>query len=119
AAAAFGGTPNAFNSSVSWHNGTAYGWKTIYGLGIVSGSRHLTADQRFIDWFLSGEVQNQLPTTEWEYPANSTVTVPGVFDYALDPGSITALNDRLPPTTIASSLQGWLDDWQSLANQYG
>ena len=119
ASAAFYGTPNAFNSSVSWNNGTAYGWKTVYGLGIVSGSRHLSADEAFVNWFLSPEVQQQIPTTEWEYPANSTIGVPGVYDYALDPSAIQPLNGYLPPTTIAASLPGWLDDWQSLANQYG
>ena len=63
--AAYYGPPNQFNATVSWWNGTAYGWRSVYGLGIVSGSRHLSLDEQFEQWFLSGAVQSQIPTNEW------------------------------------------------------
>ncbi|MCI4336647.1 MAG: thiamine ABC transporter substrate-binding protein [Thermoplasmata archaeon] len=117
--AAYAGQPNSLNVTLSWLNGTDYGWRTIYGLGIVNGTRHLSLDQQFVDWFLSGAVQSQLPTNEWEYPANDTVPVPGVYDYNVDPASVVPLNPYLPPSVIASSLPGWLDAWQTIANQAG
>lgn len=115
-AAYYGGTPS-FNATVAWHNGSAYGWKTIYGVGIVAGTRHLTSAQEFVNWFLSGGVQAQLPTNEWEYPANGTVELPGVFAAALDPREIVALNPDLSPSMIVQDLPGWIGDWQTIANQ--
>jgi thiamine transport system substrate-binding protein len=113
------GEPATFGSTVAHSNGTSYGWKTIYGIGIVAGTRHLTLDQEFIDWFLSGSVQSEIPTNEWEYPANSTVPLPSEFALAVPPGSITPLNDEVTPAAIAAGLPGWLSEWQAVDNQYG
>ena len=113
--AAYYDESGVFNSTVSWWNGTAYGWRTIYGMGIVRGSPHLALDQEFENWFLNGTVQTVLPETEWEYPANDTVEVPSVFNASVDPASITALNADLSPSELASDLPGWLSTWLSLA----
>jgi thiamine transport system substrate-binding protein len=116
--AAYYGQAGVYNSTVSWWNGTAYGWRTIYGIGIVAGSRHLTLDQEFENWFLSGAVQSQIPTSEWEYPANSTVSVPSnVYDAAIDPATIVPLNDGTTPAELAASVGGWLTTYQELAVQ--
>lgn len=117
--AAYAGTPGAFNATVSWSNGTAYGWQTVYGLGIVNGTAHLTLAQEFVNWFLSPTVQSQIPENEWEYPANSTIGLPPEYAYAIDPGHVTPLNADLPAATIVSDLPAWLDTWQSIANQAG
>jgi thiamine transport system substrate-binding protein len=113
--AAYYDQSGVFNSTVSWWNGTAYGWRTIYGMGIVSGTKHLALDEEFENWFLNGTVQAELPETEWEYPANETVAVPSVFDAAIDPASITALNADVSPSEVAADLPGWLSTWLSLA----
>ena len=109
------GQAGQYNSTVSWWNGTAYGWRTIYGIGIVAGTHHLGLDQEFEDWFLGGEVQNLIPLNEWEYPANDTVPLPSVYDAALDPATITPLNADTSPSQVASNLTGWVDDWLTLA----
>jgi ABC-type thiamine transport system substrate-binding protein len=115
--AAYYGQAGQYNSTVSWWNGTEYGWRTVYGIGIVSGSRHLSLDQEFENWFLSGTVQSQIPTNEWEYPANQTVALPAVFDAALDPSSIVPLNDATTPSAVAASIYGWVSTYQELANR--
>jgi len=56
---------------------------------------------------------------EWEYPANTTVPLPSVYGAAIDPTTITPLNDRLTPAEIAADLPGWLSEWQSIENSYG
>jgi thiamine transport system substrate-binding protein len=121
--AAWAGTPGAFNSSVSWSNGTAYGWKTVYGIGIVAGSRHLTLDEEFVDWFLSGGLQSELPTTEWEYPANATIPVPAAYyGYAMNSSRVVALNADITGPEIVAGLDGsdghggWLDQWQAVVD---
>ena len=35
------GEAGTLNSTVSWWNGTAYGWQSIYGVGVVQGSRQV------------------------------------------------------------------------------
>ncbi len=81
--AAYWGEGGWFNSTGSWWNGTQYTWETVYGIGIVNGSRHLSLDEEFENWFLSGPVQAEIPTNEWEYPANSTVPLPSIFSEAI------------------------------------
>jgi thiamine transport system substrate-binding protein len=109
--AAYYGEGGSFNSTVAWWNGTEYGWRTIYGVGIVNGTQHLALDQEFEDWFLEGTVQAQLPTNEWEYPANATVPLPPVFDAAVAPGPIVPLNNEIAPATLAADLPGWVEEW--------
>ncbi len=112
------GEAGAFNATVSWWNGTAYGWRTIYGVGVVEGSRHLALAEALEDWILSGQVQAYLPTNEWEYPANDTVGLPPVYAAAIDPATVVALNNATTPAQVAQNLTasgGWLDTWANLA----
>ena len=114
--AAFYQETGAFNATVSWWAGTAYSWRTIYGLGIVNGTRHLALDEEFENWFLSGTVQALLPTNEWMYPANATVPVPSAyFAYAVPPGAVVALNNDTTPAELVASLPGYLSEWSHLA----
>ncbi|MCI4357917.1 MAG: thiamine ABC transporter substrate-binding protein [Thermoplasmata archaeon] len=118
AAASGGGTPS-FNSTLYHWNGTSYGWRTIYGIGIVKGTAHLALDQAFEGWFLQGAVQSEIPTNEWVYPANATAPLPPSFAWAADPTGAVVLNGGLPSSSIPGSLPYWLDEWQAIDNQYG
>jgi thiamine transport system substrate-binding protein len=108
-----------FHATTSYWNATYYGWRTTYGLGIVRGSPHESLDQQFIDWFLRGGVQSEIPLNEWEYPANDTVALPPVFSNAFLPNGIVALNNGTTPAEVAAALPGWLSDWQSMENAAG
>jgi len=113
--AAANGEAGAFNSTVSWANATAYGWRTIYGIGIVNGTHEAPLAEAFENWFLNGTVQNEIPLNEWEYPANSTVPLPSVYAAALDPATIVPLNADLPPSAVPSNLPTWIQQWLALA----
>jgi len=116
--AAFFGGAGTFNSTVSWWNGTAYGWRTLYGVGVVQGSRHASLAQELEQYILGGTFQSYIPENEWEYPANETVALPSVFSAAIDPATVVALNNATTPSEVAANLTapgGWLDTWQSLA----
>ena len=116
-AAAYG-EAGQFNSTVSWWNGTAYGWRTIYGVGVVAGSRHVALAEALEDWILGGSFQSFIPENEWEYPSNDTVALPAVFSASIDPSSVVALNNATTPSAVATNLTeagGWIDTWQSIA----
>ncbi|MGA8303902.1 MAG: thiamine ABC transporter substrate-binding protein [Thermoplasmata archaeon] len=108
------GEAGQFNSTVSWWNATEYAWRTIYGIGIVSGTKHLSLDQEFENWFLSGTVQSEIPESEWEYPANTTIPLPAAFNAAVNPASIVPLNDFVTPSELATELPQWVNTWLSL-----
>jgi len=117
--AAENGAPGSIGTAVTTWNGTSYGWRTVYGMGIVNGSAHAELGREFIDWFLGGTVQAAIPTNEWEYPANGTVALPPSFASAIDATTIVPLDDFTTPAAIAANLPGYLDEWQALENQYG
>ncbi|HTT73886.1 MAG TPA: thiamine ABC transporter substrate-binding protein [Thermoplasmata archaeon] len=116
--AAATGDAGAFNATLSWWNGTAYGWRTIYGAAVVAGTREAGLAEALENYLLDPRVQNLVPTNEWEYPANATVVVPPVFRYAVDPTGVVALNNATTPSAVAQNLTGpggWLSTWQGLA----
>jgi thiamine transport system substrate-binding protein len=117
--AAANGVMGSYNSTVTSWNGALYGWKTIYGIGIVRGTAQLGLAQQFVDWFLSGPVQNEIPTNEWEYPANETISLPSVYSAAIPPTAIVPLNEDLPQASIVANLTGWLNTWQEIENSNG
>jgi thiamine transport system substrate-binding protein len=118
--AAAAGASGYYNSTTSWWNGTEYSWRTVYGVGIVDGSRHLALDEEFENWLLSGAVQAEIPLNEWEYPANGTVPVPtNLSRYAVPPGPIVALNNDTTPTVLVAELPGWLATWEGLSSGGG
>lgn len=102
---------NTTNSTVTYHNGTPYGWRTIYGLGIVNGSNNTALGKKFIDYFLSPTVQSQIATNEWNYPANSTIALPPCYSVAPDQNNIQQLNEYLNATAISQNLKRWDTEW--------
>jgi thiamine transport system substrate-binding protein len=116
------GEGGMLNATVSWWNGTAYGWRTIYGVGVVEGSRHTALARALEEWILNGTFQSYVPENEWEYPANETVVLPSVYSAAIDPATVDALNNATTPSAVAANLTapgGWIDTWQSLAGGSG
>lgn len=108
---------NFFNTTVSDWAHTLYSWETVYGIGIVAGSQHLALDRAFINYFLNGSVQAEIPLNEWEYPANDTVPLPAIYDPLIPPSSIVPLNEFAvgqSPAAIAANLTAWQTTWESI-----
>lgn len=110
----FFGYGNGTGSTVAYHNGSAYGWRTVYCIGIVNGSKNMQLDRAFISHFLSPTVQDLIPENEWMYPANTTIQLPAVFSYAVNQSSIIPLNSYLNASTISDSIQEWELEWQAI-----
>ena len=117
ASSGYYGEGDFFNTTVSHWNGQLYSWETVYGLGIVAGSKNVALDEAFINYFLNGSVQSQIPLNEWEYPANETVPLPAIYAPLLPPASIRALNQFMvgeSASAITANLTAWQTTWENL-----
>lgn len=111
---AYFGPSGALNATMLRSGGYNYSWEAVYGVGIVRGGVHnLTLAEQFENWLLSGPAQDAVPFNEWEYPANETVPLPGVFNWSVPPSAITPLNSFESVNATASALPGWILEWQS------
>ncbi len=94
-------------------NGEEWGWLQIEGLGVVKNAPHKELAERFVEYFISEEVQRYIPLNNWMYPANKNVKLPEEYEkYALDPTKIKLLNEVLRPDEIGRNLKTWLEEWK-------
>ncbi|WP_297476659.1 thiamine ABC transporter substrate binding subunit [Thermococcus sp.] len=89
-------------------NGTAY--VQIEGAGIIKGAKHPELAKKFIDFLISKEAQEKLPTTQWMYPVNRYVKPPACFNYALNVTNPV----KLSPDEIGQNYKKWLEQWTAL-----
>ena len=52
----------------------------VEGAGLVKGAKNRDGAKRFIEFLISEEAQNVIPTTQWMYPANSKIVLPPCYD---------------------------------------
>ena len=104
----------SLGATLSHENDSTYAWLQIEGLGILKGTKNLALAQRFVDWFTGVTAQEVFPENNWMYPANDYAKLPKSFDYAIDPTTVTPLNDLISSEEINSSLDGWLDTWNEV-----
>lgn len=76
--------------------------------GILRGTEHETEAQQLVDYLVGPTFQADLPLTLFVYPANTTVTLPDLFQEYATP--ITAPYS-VSPADIAANRQQWIDDW--------
>lgn len=103
-----------YNATLLVANGSYYGWLQIEGIGIVRNAPHRELAEKFIEWFLSNEVQAEIPLNNWMYPANKNVELPEVYKYAIDPYSCKLANDLLSREEIKAHLSEWLYTWTEI-----
>ena len=108
------GYGNDVNSTVTQYGGKEYGWRTIYNIGIVNGTGNLSLEEKFVNYFLSPTVQNEIPTNEWMYPANNTITMPPSYSAAMNQTSIIPLNNYISAQEIYNNSERWILQWQSI-----
>lgn len=99
---------------ISHENDNDYAWLQIEGLGIVKGTNNLELAQKFIEWFTQPTVQELIPENNWMYPSNIMAQLPASFDHAVDPSTVTALNDLFTATEIENNLEDWRTEWEEV-----
>ncbi len=102
------------NATLTRDNGQPCGWMQIEGIGLVKNAKHAELAKKFIDYFLSVQVQELIPTNNWMYPANTHAKLPECYDYAIDPYNVYQLNQLLSYNEIETNLSTWLEDWQTI-----
>ncbi|MFX1507058.1 MAG: thiamine ABC transporter substrate binding subunit [Promethearchaeota archaeon] len=108
-----GGTPS-IGATVSHEKGSKYGWLQIEGIGILKGTQNLSLAQKFIDWFTGITVQEIIPENNWMYPANTLAELPASYDYAIDPTTVTPLNDLFTADELNISIREWQETWEQV-----
>jgi len=84
------------------------GYRNIYLMGIVRGTEQEKLAKEFLNFILSPEVQEKIPTTEWMFPANPQALLPVQFyQYAVVPPQPV----MLPPSEVGKNLDRWLREW--------
>lgn len=76
----------------------------IEGVGVVNGTTHPTQAQAFIDYLLTDDVQNSIPTTQWMWPVlGDDSTWPAAYQQIITPE-----DDEILTTNYQTT---WLQDW--------
>jgi thiamine transport system substrate-binding protein len=84
------------------------GYRTIFGAGVVKGADNPRLAREFIDLLLSVEVQEELPNTEFMFPANAEAKLPEEWKRcALVPPAPAVL----PLSAVAENDDRWLQAW--------
>ena len=52
----------------------------VEGAGLVKGAKNPEGAKKFIEFLISEDAQNVIPTTQWMYPANKNIELPACYD---------------------------------------
>ncbi len=86
-------------------------YRQVEFAGILANSAHPQAAGELIDFMLSPEFQETIPTTWFVFPANDTVELPEVFaDNTVVPVDPTSMD----PAEIAANRDEWLATWRQI-----
>lgn len=89
--------------------GQAY--QQIEAAGIVAGTDVPELAHRFLDYVLSVDVQQMIPTTNWMFPVNAETPLPEAWEeYAVIPSNPVRLDEQL----IEENEERWLREWARL-----
>ncbi|MHA1419452.1 MAG: thiamine ABC transporter substrate-binding protein [Candidatus Heimdallarchaeaceae archaeon] len=98
---------------LSHENGLDNAWLQIEGIGLVKGAPNEANAKDFIDWFLSEELQANIPLNNWMYPANNQTEIDSCFlENAINPDSVDILNYLIPPNMLSENLDYWKSEWE-------
>lgn len=81
----------------------------IEGVGIVKGTKERELAEKFVDFTLSEDFQQEIPLNQWMFPVVE-VSMPESFQYALKPEKILTLD----ASQIANHMDQWLEEWEGI-----
>lgn len=91
-------------------------YRQVEAVGVLKGTDNLEAAQRFVDFMLSAQVQEDIPLNMYVYPALESAALPEVFEqYAQIPSSEQVAT--LGPQEVEANLSDWLNAWTQVVQQ--
>jgi thiamine transport system substrate-binding protein len=83
-------------------------FRQVEFVGILKGTRHLALAQKFVDFMLSQQFQEDIPLQMFVYPVNPDATLPSEFiQYAQTAPQPATLD----PAVIAANRDPWIAAW--------
>jgi thiamine transport system substrate-binding protein len=83
-------------------------FRQIEFVGILKGTKHLSLAEKFVDFMLGKQFQEDMPLQMYVYPVNPAAQLPDVFvKYAQIPDQPATLD----PAAIAAGRDQWVQDW--------
>ena len=75
---------------------------------MVSNSQQKALAREFLQFMISTEFQQIIPTTNWMYPAvQGDSLLPAEFSQLIDPSPALLLDEQ----RVASERKAWVDEW--------
>jgi len=88
--------------------GTDTCFRQIEFVGILKGTQNRPLADKFVDFMLSNQFQEDVPLQMFVYPVNSTAVLPEAFtQYSQAPTQVATLS----PDAIAANRDQWIQDW--------
>ena len=83
-------------------------FRQIEFVGILKGTRHLALAQKFVDFMLGKQFQEDMPLQMYVYPVNPDASLPSEFiQYAQVPQQPVTLD----PSVISTNREQWIASW--------
>ncbi len=83
-------------------------FRQIEFVGILKGTRQPALAQKFVDFMLSADFQNDMPLQMFVFPVNTKATLPDIFaKYA----SVAQSPVSFDPAIIAANREAWINNW--------
>jgi thiamine transport system substrate-binding protein len=86
-------------------------FRQVEFVGILKGTRHLALAQKFVDYMLGKQFQEDMPLQMYVYPVNQDASLPPEFiQYA----QVAQQPVTLDPSVIAANRDQWIADWTAV-----
>lgn len=82
--------------------------------GVIDGAENPEGAQAVVDWLLSAEVQEALPSSMYVYPVASEVPLPDEWAQHAPPAEASL---EVPPAEIAANRQAWQETWTEITTR--
>jgi len=83
-------------------------FRQIEFVGILKGTKNRDLAEKWVDFMLSPEFQEDIPLNMYVFPVNSNAVLEETFQKFMDVPEITA---DVSPAAIAENREKWINDW--------
>ncbi len=82
--------------------------------GLIEASKEHALAQKFLDFMLTADFQNEIPTNNWMMPAGETsVALPAAFNDLVKPAKTLLYS----PAEVNKNRRAWIEEWQKAVNE--